>query len=109
MIPIVSSSLPTDPGALSENITLEPGANEDWVEFSSHFNANIDNDASFLDSFDQSKLSLQHALEVVAAHPSGQNVFDATRHLSNFDLKTLVLGKVVDKVTKGIDRMMNMQ
>jgi hypothetical protein len=36
-------------------------------------------------------------------------MFEATRHLSEFDLQTLVVGKVVDKATKGIDRMLNMQ
>lgn len=107
---------PSTSSELSAFLEISPGdssPDQDWSEFSSHLNSDISlgtsTTGSLLDSLDQSKVSLERALEVVAAHPSGRNVFDATRHLSEFDLKTLVIGKVVDKATKGIDRMMNMQ
>jgi hypothetical protein len=95
------------PTELSEEF-LDEG---DWAEFTEHLNApqvHTGNE-SVLDVLDQSKASLQQSLDLVALQPNARNMFEATRRLSAFDLQTLVVGKVVDKATKGIDRMLNMQ
>ena len=83
----------------------------EWTEFSEHFNSPhvFSGNESVLDILDSSKASLKQSLDLAATQPTARNVFEATRRLSEFDLQTLVVGKVVDKATKGIDRMLNMQ
>ncbi|MDB5821265.1 MAG: Type secretion basal body protein YscI, HrpB, PscI [Rhizobacter sp.] len=111
---VISSILPIhqDVGALLSADTPTGSADDSDVE---EFNALINSpigtseNESIFDIVDRSKSTLQHSLELTAAHPTAKNMFEATRHLSKFDLQTLVIGKVVDKATKGIDRMLNMQ
>jgi hypothetical protein len=83
----------------------------EFEEFNGLINSpiGISGNDSVFDILDRSKTSLQQSLELTASHPTAKNMFEATRHLSEFDLQTLVVGKVVDKATKGIDRMLNMQ
>jgi hypothetical protein len=97
--------------ALSGDLPDELFDEVEWAEFAAQFNSPqvFSGNESVLDILDQSKASLQQSLDLAALQPTGKNVFEATRRLSAFDLQTLVVGKVVDKATKGIDRMLNMQ
>jgi hypothetical protein len=110
----VDMKFPVDIGSHSPapEGSTEPSEAADWSEFTSLLNtpnANGNDDLAPLKTMDASHRSLKSILETTIENPTAKNMFAATRQLSQFDLQTLLVGKVVDKTTKGIDRMLNLQ
>lgn len=110
----VEMKFPVDIGSHSPapEASIEPLEAADWSEFSSLLHAptgNGNDDLAPLRTMDASHQSMKSILERTIDNPTAKNMFTATRQLSQFDLQTLLVGKVVDKATKGIDRMLNLQ
>lgn len=58
---------------------------------------------------DSARVHLDGALAATAAHPTRVNMVDTMRRLSELDLSATLAGKIADKATKGLDRILNLQ
>lgn len=64
---------------------------------------------SLMRTVDNARVRLDEALTVTAAHPTRANMVDTMRRLSELDLSATLAGKIADKATKGLDRILNLQ
>lgn len=64
---------------------------------------------SLMRTVDNSRVRLDEALTATAASPTRANMVDTMRRLSELDLSATLAGKIADKATKGLDRILNLQ